>query len=181
MSGPGPADLDAFVVVGRLGRPHGTRGELTVEVRTDDPETRYADGARLLRAAGPPLVVAAHRWHNGRLLLTLVGVGDRTGAEALRDTLLYVDPAADPPLADPDEFYDHQLVGLSAELADGSRLGEVVAALHPPGTDLLAVRRPDGTELLLPFVAQVVPEVDLVGRRLIVCPPPGLLEGPDPG
>lgn len=171
-----PADpLAGWVVVGRLGKPHGTRGELTVEVRTDDPETRFADGAVLHRADGGPLRVASHRWHNGRLLLTVNGSVDRSGAEALRDTLLLVDPALDPPLADEDTFYDHQLVGLRAELADATVLGPVTDVLHPPGTDLLVVAR-DGGEVLLPFVRAVVPVVDLVGGRVVVTPPPGLLD-----
>lgn len=168
---------DGWVVVGRLGKPHGTRGELTVEVRTDDPEARYADGAVLHRAGSPPLTVAAHRWHNGRLLLTVDGVTDRTGAEALRDTLLLVDPALDPPLEDPDTFYDHQLTGLRVELADGTLVGAIADVLHPPGADLLAVNRSDGAdELLVPFVRAVVPTVDLPGRRVVVTPPDGLLD-----
>lgn len=182
---PAADPLAGWVVVGRLGKPHGTRGELTVEVRTDDPEGRYADGARLHRAGGGPVTVAGHRWHNGRLLLSLAGVSDRNAAEALRDTLLLIDPALDPPLADEDTFYDHQLTGLRVELADGTPIGEVIDVLHPPGADLLAVRRDradradradgDPDEVLLPFVRAVVPTVDLAGRRLVITPPDGLL------
>lgn len=186
-----PDPLQGWVVVGRVGRPHGTGGELTVEVRTDDPEARYADGAVLHRAGGKPprpldlpaLVVAGHRWHlvSGRdtLLLTLQGIADRAGAESLRDTLLLVDPSGDPELADEDEFYDHQLLGLAAELPDGTRIGTVTDVLHPPGADLLAVRRLEGEEVLLPFVRAVVPTVDVAGRRLVVTPPPGLLNDVD--
>jgi len=177
--GPG---LDDWVVVGRLGRPHGLNGELTVELRTDDPEGRFGDGALLHREGGAPVVVASSRWHNGVLLLTVDGVSDRAGAEALRDTLLHVDPALDPPLPGEDDFYDHQLLGLRAELADGTLLGAVTEVLHPPGTDLLAVRRAAdgpggaaGEELLLPFVRAVVPQVDVPGGRVVVTPPAGLL------
>jgi 16S rRNA processing protein RimM len=110
------------------------------------------------------------------LLLTLAGVADRNAAETLRDTLVYADPAQDPPLDDPDDFYDAELIGLAAELADGTALGTVTAMLHPPGGDLLAIARPDGGELLVPFVREVVPTVDIAGGRVVVAPPEGLLE-----
>jgi len=79
-----------LVVVGRIGRPHGIRGEVTVEVRTDTPELRFAPGSVLETdpARLGPLTVAAARWHSGRLLLLAEGVHDRTGAEALRGLVL---------------------------------------------------------------------------------------------
>ena len=163
-------------MVGRLGRPHGIRGEITVEVRTDDPEGRFAEGAALHRESGAPLRVVHQHWHNGTLLLTLEGVSDRNGAEALRGTVVHADTSADAPLDDPDEFYDHQLVGLDVVLADEHLVGTVAAVAHPPGGDLLVVDRGDGTELLVPFVRAVVPTVDIAGRRLTITPPDGLLE-----
>ena len=168
-------------MVGRIGRPHGVRGEVTVEVRTDDPDQRYAPGAVLLTdpAARGPLTVVGHRWHRETLLLALEGptgpVESREDAEALRDTLLLVEVAALPALPDPDDFYDHQLVGLAARLADGSPLGEVVGVSHE-GSDLLVVRRPDDGELLVPFVRAIVPTVDVAAGYLVVDPPEGLLE-----
>jgi 16S rRNA processing protein RimM len=170
------------VVIGRIGRPHGVRGEVTVEVRTDDPDLRFVAGAVLRTdpAERGPLTVAARRWHNDVLLLTLEGPGgevfdSREAAETVRNTELLVDVADLPELEDPDAFYDHQLVGLAARLADGSVLGEVTAVRHE-GADLLVVRRPDRGELLVPFVAAIVPTVDVDGGFVVVDPPEGLLE-----
>lgn len=169
------------VVVGRIGRPHGVRGEVTVEVRTDSPEERFAAGAVLTPdPAGPaPLVVDAARWHGGRLLVGFAGVTDRTSAERLRGLRLVVDVPAGQQPEDPEEFYDHQLVGLRAETVDGAEVGTVTEVLHLPGQELLAVRRADGRETLVPFVAEIVPEVDVAGGRLLLDPPAGLLDESD--
>jgi len=166
------------LVVARIGRAHGIKGQVSVEVRTDEPELRLAPGAVLTTdpASAGPLTVADGRVHSGRLLLSFVGVNDRNGAEALRGTLLIaeVDPAQTPD--DPEEFYDHQLIGLDVVLADGSPVGELAAVLHLPAQDLLSVKRPDGTETLVPFVHEIVPEIDLEHRRVVLTPPPGLLD-----
>ena len=164
-------------MVGRIGRPHGVRGEVTVEVRTDDPELRFVPGVALLTdpASRGPLTVTGRRWHRDVLLLTLEGIDSREAAEEVRNTELLVEIAALPELADPDEFYDHELVGLAARLVDGSPLGEVEAVRHE-GADLLVVRRADGGEALIPFVAAIVPTVDLAGGFVVVDPPEGLLE-----
>ncbi|RJK98257.1 ribosome maturation factor RimM [Vallicoccus soli] len=172
------------LVVGRVGRAHGIRGDVAVEVRTDDPERRLGPGAVL--ATDPPergpLVVATGRVHSGRLLLRFEGVHDRTGAEALRGTLLVADVDPEERPEDPEDFYDHQLEDLEVVLADGTVLGRVEEMLHPPGQDLVLVRRPDGAELLVPFVAAIVPEVDLEAGRMVLDPPPGLLgDAPDEG
>jgi 16S rRNA processing protein RimM len=170
------------VVVGRIGRPHGVRGQVTVEVRTDDPDLRFAPGTALLTdpASRGPLTIEAARWHSGTLLLTLAlpdgtVVADREAADALRNTQLLVPVDDLPELEDPDSFYDHQLVGLAAVLPDGAPLGEVTAVRHE-GTELLVVRRPEGAELLVPFVSAIVPSVDLGHGQLVVDPPEGLLE-----
>jgi 16S rRNA processing protein RimM len=166
------------LVVARIGRAHGIKGQVSVEVRTDEPELRLAPGAVLATdpASAGPLTVADGRVHSGRLLLSFAGVSDRNAAEALRGTLLIaeVDPAQTPD--DPEEFYDHQLVGLDVVLADGTRVGELSAVLHLPAQDLLSVTRPDGTEALVPFVHEIVPEIDLERRRVVLTPPPGLLD-----
>jgi 16S rRNA processing protein RimM len=176
---PEPTDT---VVVGRIGRPHGVRGLVTVEVRTDDPDLRFAPGAVL--ATDPPgrgpLTVVDRRWHSGTLLLQLSGpdgevYADREAVDALRNTQLLVPVTDLPELEDPDSFYDHQLVGLAAQLPDGSVVGEVTAVRHE-GTELLVVRRTEGGELLVPFVSAIVPTVDLAGGRLVIDPPEGLLE-----
>ena len=125
------------------------------------------------------LVVAGAKWHAGRLLLRLEGVEDRTAAEGLRDVVLVVDVADDERPEDPEEFYDHQLAGLRAVTLAGDEVGVVVEVLHLPAQDVLAVRRPDGREALVPFVAEIVPEVDLAGGRVLLDPPGGLLDDPD--
>ena len=179
MPEPVPDDL---LVVGRIGKPQGIRGEVTVEVRTDDPDARFAVGAVLLTDPGQrgPLIVASSREQNGRLVLTLDGVQDRNTAEALRDTMLLVRTADVPPPDDPDEFHDWQLRGLAAVLPDGSPLGVVEEVLHLPQGDVLVVRRQSGTEALVPFVRAMVPVVDVPGGRVVVDPPAGLLELSDP-
>ncbi len=168
------------LVVGRIGRPHGVHGELTVEVRTDDPELRLAVGAVLATepVATGPLTVAGRRWHSGRLLLRFAGVDDRSGAEDLRGTLLVVDSAdlGDPP--DPDEFRDHQLIGLSVTGPGGEQVGTVADVLHH-GQDLLVVAgsgKRAGAQILIPFVSAIVSEVDVPAGVLRVDPPPGLLD-----
>jgi 16S rRNA processing protein RimM len=177
--GPAPAVTDTgepdLVVVGRIGRPQGLKGEVTVEVRTDDPEDRFAPGM-VLQTDGGPLTVEGSRRQGKFLVVHFEGVHDRTGAELLRDTMLSVDVADLPPLADEDEYYDSQLIGLGAQLADGSTLGEVTDVLHLPGGDVLVVRRPHGAEALVPFVKAIVPTVDLASRLVVVTPPEGLLD-----
>jgi 16S rRNA processing protein RimM len=175
---PGLGTAAVDLVVGRVGRAHGVRGEVTVELRTDDPDARFAVGA-VLRTDPPergPLTVQAARGRAGGLVVAFTGVDDPDAAAALRDTLLVVDSATLPALADPDEFYDHQLVGLAAVLPAGAPLGTVGDVLHTPGGDLLAIRDEAGTERLVPFVRAIVPAVDLAAGRLVVDPPPGLLE-----
>jgi 16S rRNA processing protein RimM len=166
------------LTVGRIGKPQGIRGEVTVEVRTDAPEVRFAVGAVLLTdpAERGPLTVEAARDQNGRLIVTFAGVPDRNAAETLRNTMLLVDAADVEPSDDPDEFHDTQLMGLRAELVDGSALGQVTDVLHLPHGDVLVVRREEGAEVLVPFVRGIVPDVDVAGGRLVVDPPPGLLD-----
>jgi len=165
------------LVVGRIGRAHGIKGEATVEVRTDDPELRFAPGAVLLTDPPErgPLTVRSGRVQGGRLVLSFEGVPDRNAIEKLRNTMLVaeVDPEELP--EDPDEYYDHQLEGLTVRSVDGVELGVVEEMVHGPAQDLFVIRRPDGGELLLPFIAEFVPEVDLEGGVVLVDPPEGLL------
>lgn len=164
------------LVVGRVGRAHGLHGEVVVEVRTDTPELRFAPGVELSAGDVGPLVVESTRWQNDRLLVRFERVPDRNAAERLRGALLGTDVPDDEQPDDPDEFYDHHLVGLDAVAVGGERLGAVQEVLHLPMQDVLSVRTPDGRELLVPFVADIVPEVDLPGRRVLVDPPDGLID-----
>ncbi|MEV0776986.1 ribosome maturation factor RimM [Streptomyces sp. NPDC050428] len=167
------------LVVARIGRAHGIKGEVTVEVRTDEPELRLGPGAVLATepASTGPLTVETGRVHSGRLLLRFAGVSDRTGAEALRNTLLIaeVDPEEMP--EDPDEYYDHQLMDLDIVLANGTEVGRITEITHLPSQDLFIVERPDGTEVMIPFVEEIVTEIDLVEQRAVIDPPPGLIDG----
>lgn len=166
------------LVVGRIARAHGIGGEVSVDVRTDAPDLRFAVGARLDTDPGElgPLTVTRSRWHSGRLLVAFDGVCDRTAAEALRGAFLVVDSQTSPATDDADEFWDHELAGLEAVTASGEPLGVIEDVVHPPGPDLLVVRRPDGTEALVPFVREIVPLVDVGARRVVVDPPEGLFD-----
>jgi 16S rRNA processing protein RimM len=166
------------LVVGRIARAHGIGGEVSVDVRTDVPEMRFADGARLDTEPAElgPLTVTRSRWHSGRLLVSFDGVADRTAAEALRGALLIADSGTSPAMANDDEFWDHELTGLDAVSPSGEALGVIEDVLHPPGPDLLVVRRPDGREALVPFVREIVPVIDRAAGRVVVDPPEGLFE-----
>jgi 16S rRNA processing protein RimM len=149
-------------------------------VRTDDPELRLAVGAVLATepAAVGPLTVVRTRWHSGRLLVTFKGMEDRNDADDLRGVLLLVDSAELEDVADPDEFRDHQLIGLAVLGPDGEHVGDVTDVLHY-GQDLLVVSgsgKRAGTEIMIPFVSAIVPEVDVAAGLLRIDPPPGLLD-----
>ena len=171
----------SLLLVGVVVRPHGLRGELVVEVRTDSPQERFAPGSVLVRAlpdgvrAGS-LTVESARPHSGRLLVRFAEAPDVDAAEALRGTRLLVDPAALPPTGDPDEFHVHQLEGLAAELVDGTVVGTVREIVHGPGGELLVIARTDAPDALVPFVREIVPTVDLDRGRVVLTPPEGLLD-----
>ncbi|WP_330298802.1 ribosome maturation factor RimM [Streptomyces sp. NBC_00503] len=166
------------LVVARIGRAHGIKGEVTVEVRTDEPELRLGPGAVLQTepASAGPLTVETGRVHSGRLMLRFAGVKDRTGAEALRNILLIaeVDPSELP--EEEDEYYDHQLMDLDVVLEDGTAVGRITEISHLPSQDLFIVERPDGTEVMIPFVEEIVAEIDLEEQRCVITPPPGLID-----
>ncbi|SEC13621.1 16S rRNA processing protein RimM [Amycolatopsis tolypomycina] len=167
------------VVVGRIAKAHGIRGELAVDVRTDSPEERFKIGAavttKLRDGSKRELTIAAAREHSGRLLVRFEEVLTRDVAETLRGALLVADTAALPPTADPDEFYDHELAGLRAELTDGTVVGKVVEVVHSPAGELLELNV-DGRSALVPFVRAIVPTVDVAGGRVVLDPPEGLLD-----
>jgi 16S rRNA processing protein RimM len=166
------------LVVGRIAKAHGIHGDVAVDVRTDDPEYRFATGAAI--DTDPPergpLTVESTRWHSGRLLVHFRGIDDRTAAEGLRSVVLVADSATSAVPDDAEEFWDHDLIGIAAVTVGGEPLGAVADVLHPPGSDLLVIRRPDGAEVLVPFVAEFVPTVDVVTGNLVVDPPEGLLD-----
>ena len=168
------------LVVGRVVRAHGVTGEVVVEVRTDDPDTRFAPGTTLRARpsrGGPErdYVVDSAREHSGRLLVRLDGVADRSAADSLRGTLFVVDSADLPPIEEPDEFYDHQLEGLKVVTTAGTPVGSVAEVLHTAAGELLSVRSEAG-EVLVPFVSAIVTSVSLADQTIEIDPPEGLLE-----
>jgi 16S rRNA processing protein RimM len=173
-------------VVARVGKPHGIRGEVTVQVHTDDPRGRFVVGTIYPTQARPgsgvprQLTLRSARDHNGTWLLAFDEVPDRTGAEGLRGTRLLADPStgADPVAGSvPSEgWYEEELVGLEVRTVSGDAVGTVAGLDLGAAQDRLVVRRLDGGTAYIPFVAQLVPTVDLAGRRVVIDPPPGLLE-----
>ena len=169
------------LVVGRVVKAHGITGELAVDVRTDDPDERFAPGMTLRARpsrGGPQreYVIESAREHSGRLLVRLEGVADRNTAEALRGNIFLVDTADLPPIDDPDEFYDHQLEGLAVVTTDGTVVGNVNEVLHTAAGELLSVISETGAEVLVPFVGAIVTEVSLQNQTIEIDPPDGLLD-----
>jgi len=176
------------VIVGRVGRPHGLRGEVVIGVRTDEPDLRFAVGASVNVDRSPDgdgsaddgpgdgqLTVASARWHSGQLLVAFAGITDRTAAGELTGSWLSVDAGQLPEVSDPEEFRDHELIGLSVRTTAGDPVGVVTDILHY-GQDLLVVQGPDEQESLVPFVKAIVPEVDLAAGIVTIDPPLGLLD-----
>ena len=169
------------VRVGRLTKAHGLKGALKIELYTDDPDRRFTPGATFdLQVPtsspwhGKTLELVELRWYNGNPVGFFVGVTDRDAAESLAKAILWVDH--DPALLpdEPDAWYDYQLVGLRA-LRDGAEVGTVARVDHLPAQDLLAIATASG-EVLVPFVAAIVPSVDIAAGTVTLTPPPGLFE-----
>ncbi len=167
------------VVVGVIGRAHGIRGDVTIDVRTDEPERRFAPG-QVLRdeKSSRAFTVLSARQHSGRLLVTFDGFADRSAVEAVRGVRLVVAVDADESPAEPDEFYDRQLVGLTVHAADDRVVGTVSAVIHLPIQDLLELNTDEGLRLV-PFVTALVPEVDLTAGLVRLADVPGLLSDED--
>lgn len=162
-----------------MGRAHGLRGEVVIELRTDEPERRLAPG-QALRAEDDArtFTVTTTRYHSGRLLLTFAELADRTAVEAARGTRLVLDVAVDQLPEDEGEFYDRQLVGLRVLDAAGIDVGVITAVFHLPAQDTLELLTEHGTRLV-PFVAALVPEVDLGQGHVRLAHVAGLLTDQD--
>ncbi len=167
------------VLAARIGKPHGLRGEVTVQTHTDDPEGRFVVGTRFATEAEPgsgvprSLTLRSARLHRDIWLLGFEEVPDRTGAESLRGTRLLVEASAD---ADDDGWYEDELTGLEAVDPAGTPLGTVAGLETGPAQDLLVLRLPDGRTALVPFVEAIVTHVDAAAGRVVVDAPPGLLD-----
>lgn len=168
-----------WVVVGRIGRPHGIRGEISLEVRTDEPDRRFVPGASLRASNGQNLTLDSVRWHSGRLLATFQGYPDRTAVEQLRGLIVEVERRTDEVPEGDDEYYDTALVGCTVCDVSGDSLGEVVEVSHLPSQDMLVIRTQDDREVLVPFITEFVPDVDVANRVVTVSPPPGLWDPED--
>jgi len=173
------------IVIARIGKPHGIRGEVTVQTHTDDPVGRYVPGAIYATEAasgtGVPrsLTIASARLHQKTWLLGFEEIPDRTGAESLRGTRLVLDDGdapADESEGYEDGWYESDLVGLRAEDPAGSVIGEINGLTIGAAQDLLHVRLADGREGLVPFVEALVPVVDVEGGRVVVDAPDGLFD-----
>ena len=157
------------LLVGRLGRAHGILGEATIEVRTDEPDRRFAIGATVQTDSNGELKVISGRVHNGILLLGFEGITDRNSVEKLRNTLLYADVDINES-NDDDEYHVMRLIGCAAVLESGETFGEITDVINLPGQDLLAIKTTQG-EQLIPFVHQLVPTVDIANKKVVVIPP----------
>ncbi len=162
--------------VARIGKPHGIRGEVTVQVLTDAPADRFVPGTKFVvdPVSAGPLTVESARWNKDILLLAFEGIETRNQAETLRGAKLFIE--TEELEADDDEgWYEHELVGLEARV--GSRVVGKIAALHTmPVQDLLVVEDAEGKEILIPFVEQIVPEVNVAEGFVLLTPPDGLFD-----
>lgn len=162
--------------VARIGKPHGIRGEVTVQVLTDAPGDRFVPGTEFVvePASAGPLIVDSARWNKDILLLGFEGIETRNQAETLRGAKLFIE-TEELDEDDDEGWYEHELVGLEARV--GSQVVGKIAALHTlPVQDLLVVETPDGKEILVPFVEQIVPEVNVAQGFILMTPPDGLFE-----
>lgn len=171
-------DMDD-VVIARIGKPHGLKGEVTVRLHTDAPQERFVIGATFGTepAANGPLTLRTHRVHNGVHLLSFEEAADRTAAEGLRGTQLL--GAAQEDDDEEDAWYAEDLIGLTVVDPRGAELGTVVELHDRPVQDLLEVHLVGGRTGYVPFVEKIVPEVDIEAGRIVVDAPPGLLDLPE--
>ncbi|MGP6172892.1 ribosome maturation factor RimM [Corynebacterium sp. A21] len=164
------------LMIGRVVKSHGIRGEVTVEVTTDEPEIRYAVGEVLEGRQGKKqhsLTVKTARVHQGRLLIKFEEIPDRNAADSLRGTQFFAEPLER--AEEEDGYYDHELTGLKV-IHEGAEIGEVTGVMHGPAGETLEVKLSAGNEVLIPFVHAIVPEVDLAAGTCTITPPDGLLE-----
>ncbi|MCL7971341.1 MAG: ribosome maturation factor RimM [marine benthic group bacterium] len=167
------------IVVGLIRKAHGLDGEVLVELMTGDPDEVFVPDRTFRvvagRAGGPSsLRLQSVRRHKGGVLLRFREIADRSAAERLRGRELALDEEELRQLDD-DEFFLHELVGFNVVRADGESVGEVATSYETGAQLLLGVMAGD-RELLIPFGRQLVTEVDREGRRIVIDPPPGLLE-----
>ncbi len=162
--------------VARIGKPHGIRGEVTVQVLTDAPGDRFVPGTEFIvePATAGPLTVLSARWNKDILLLAFEEIETRNEAETIRGAKLFIE-TEEIDEDDDEGWYEHELEGLDVRVGEAV-VGKVTGLRTLPVQDLLVVTTPDGTEILIPFVEQIVPEVNVAEKFILVTPPPGLFE-----
>jgi 16S rRNA processing protein RimM len=161
------------LIVGRVAKAHGIKGEVAIEIHTDVPEIRFAPGAHLRADPDIDLTVATSREHQGRVLVRFESVPDRNGAEALRGRWLSIDAADLQPLDDPWSFWGFELEGAAVTDTTGTKLGTFVGVQEGKVDDLWIVRTPNGN-VLVPAVKQIVVSVDVGAKQIVLDPPEGL-------
>lgn len=171
---PAPNPADNRICVARIGAAHGTTGEVRLWSFTTDPRAVARYGA-LTTADGRTIEIASVRPGKEFLIARIAGVTDRNGAERLRNLDLFIPRDRLPPPA-ADEYYHADLIGLAAQDRDGRLLGTVIAVHNFGAGDLLEIAPARGETLLLPFTAEVAPEIDIVAKRIVI-DPPGEIEG----
>jgi 16S rRNA processing protein RimM len=173
----------SFLVVGHLNKPHGTKGELFAWPLTDHPESVYVPGTVFLSGALedaqpdpdlPPLRLSSVRPFKRGFLVSFGGVHDREGAERIQGRYLFRETEALEPLAEGEVFY-HQLVGMEVVTKEGEMVGKITEVYELRPADLLEVRGPKG-EMMIPFLSEIVVDVDADAGRMVIDPPDGLLD-----
>jgi 16S rRNA processing protein RimM len=164
--------VEPTVVVGKITRAHGVHGEVAVLVLSEVPE-RFADGANLLLEDGGKLTIASTRPDRGRLLVTFEGVADRDAAQQLRGRLLVVPQSRLPELPE-GAWWPHQLEGCAVVTEAGRSLGDVKEVVSNPANDIWVAVDETGDETLVPALRDVIVDVDLEARRIVVREVPGL-------
>ena len=168
----GAAASGARVCLGVIVGAHGVRGVVRIKPFTDEPEAVGDYGPVADESGRHSYTLTVHGMHKGTVLAEIDGVSDRDAALALKGTRLYVPRDALPETDDAETFYHADLIGLGVVDRAGTDLGRVVAVQDFGAGDLLEVARPDGTEWVLEFTRESVPEVDLAGGRIVADPPP---------
>jgi 16S rRNA processing protein RimM len=155
-----------YLAIGRVVRPFGLRGELKVQLMTDYQEQLGRLRTVYLGPEALPWTIEAIRFQKSAALFKLIGCDDRTAAEALRGALVQISRKDAVPLAE-NEYYEHQIVGMTVVEEDGTLLGRVVEIIRTGANDVYVVHGPDG-ELLLPAIESVILEIDLDIDRMVV-------------
>lgn len=170
---PSPGE-PVFLAVGRFRRPHGVRGEILMEVMTDFPERLKPGVTFFLGEEHRPIQLAAIRQHNKGLLVSLDGYQNREEVGVLRNQILFVRADDRPPLPE-GEYYHHQLLGLQVVTEEGEALGVLAEIMETSANEIFVVRPESGKDILIPDIEEVVLEIDLESRKIVVRLLPGLL------